>query len=103
AAELESNREAYSLYRRAAQFADRLGAPEQASLHAELAAAAYAVGRLDDAFAANERATELYRSLGDDDAVGRCTRKRSRYHWVKGDGEAARRLAREAIAILEPL
>ena len=41
--------------------------------------------------------------LGDQEAVGRCTRILSRFHWFAGDGEAARAEAREAIAILEPL
>ena len=103
AAELESNREAYSLYRRAASFVDRLPAPEQATVLEELASAAYAVGRLEDAFAAIERAIAIYGELGDEEAVGRCTRVLSRYHWVAGDGDAARRAALEAVAILEPL
>ena len=77
--------------------------PEQATVLEELATAAYAVGRLEDAFAAIERAIAIYGELGDDEAVGRCTRVLSRYHWVTGDGDAARRAALEAIAILEPL
>src|SRR5205823_10422442 len=52
AAALESNREAYSHYRRAADFVDRLSPSEQATVLEELAAAAYAVGRLGDAFRA---------------------------------------------------
>ena len=69
----------------------------------ELATAAYAVGRLDDAFPAIERAIAIYRELGDAAAVGRCTRVLSRFHWFAGDGDAARAKALEAIAILEPL
>ena len=42
-------------------------------------------------------------TLGDDAAVGRCTRILSRLHWFAGDGAAAREAAFEAIAILEPL
>jgi DNA-binding CsgD family transcriptional regulator/tetratricopeptide (TPR) repeat protein len=103
AAALESNREAYSHYRRAADFADRLSDLEQADLLEELATAAYLVGRLDDAFGAIEGAIGIHRELGDRAAVGRCTRVLSRLHWFVGDGEPARAKAQEAITILEPL
>ena len=103
AARLGSNREAYSHYRRASQFVDRLPAPERASVLEELAAVAYAVGRLDGAFVGIERAIDVYRGLGDEEAVGRCLRAMSRYHWVAGDGYAAHTAALEAIEILEPL
>jgi predicted ATPase/DNA-binding CsgD family transcriptional regulator len=103
AAALESNREAYFHYRRAADFVERLPLPEQATVLEELATAAYAVGRLDDAFPAMERAIGIYRDLGEDAAVGRCTRVLSRFHWFVGDGDLARAKALEAVAILEPL
>jgi DNA-binding CsgD family transcriptional regulator/tetratricopeptide (TPR) repeat protein len=103
AAALESNREAYSHYRRAADFADRHEPREQAKLFEELATAAYVVSRMDDAFPAIERAIALYRDLGDRACVGRCTRILSRFHWYAGDGAAARATAEEAIAILESL
>jgi DNA-binding CsgD family transcriptional regulator/tetratricopeptide (TPR) repeat protein len=103
AAALGSNREAYSHYRRASQFVDRLSAPERANVLEELATVAYAVGRLDGAFVGIERAIDVYRGLGDRAAVGRCLRSLSRYHWVAGDGYAAHTAALEAIEILEPL
>jgi DNA-binding CsgD family transcriptional regulator/tetratricopeptide (TPR) repeat protein len=103
AAALESNREAYSHYLRAADFVGRLDQAEQPKLLEELAWAAYAFGRLGAAFPSLERAIAAYRELGDDEAVGRCTRGLSRFHWFAGDGAAARRTARDAIAILEPL
>jgi predicted ATPase len=103
AAALGSNREAYSHYRRASHFVDRLPAPEQAAVLEELATAAYAVGRLEDAFLAIERAVAIFGDRGEEEAVGRCTRLLSRFHWVAGDGIAARGKALEAIAILEPL
>jgi DNA-binding CsgD family transcriptional regulator/tetratricopeptide (TPR) repeat protein len=103
AAALGANREAYSHYRRASHFVGQLPAAEQAAVLEELAAAAYAVGRLDDAFAAIGRAMPLFGELGDDEARGRASRALSRYHWVAGDGEAAREQARDAVAILEPL
>ena len=103
AAALGSNREAYSHYRRASQFVDRLPAAGRARVLEELASVAYAVGRLDGAFVGIERAIDVYRALGDEEAVGRCLRALSRYHWVAGDGYAAHTTALEAIAILEPL
>ncbi len=103
AAALESNREAYFHYRRATDFAERLPPLDQADLLEELANAAYLVGRLDDAFDAIESAIRIHRELGDDAAVGRCTRVLSRFHWFVGDGDPARAKAQEAIAILEPL
>jgi DNA-binding CsgD family transcriptional regulator/tetratricopeptide (TPR) repeat protein len=103
AAALESNREAYFHYRRATDFAERLPALEQADLLEELTASAYLVGRLDEAFKATELAIAIHRRLGDEAAVGRCTRVLSRLHWFVGDGEPARVQALEAITILEPL
>ena len=103
AAALESNREAYFHYRRAADFTDRLPPVEQADVLEELAAAAYLVGRADDGFRAIEAAIAIHRECGDQAAVGRCTRVLSRFHWFVGDGAPARATALEAIAILEPL
>ena len=103
AAAMDSNREAYSHYRRAAVFLDRLSAPERAAVLEELARAAYAVYRLEDAFAAIERSIAAWTALGDEAAVGRCTQILSRFHWHMGDGDAARAKALEAIQILEPL
>jgi DNA-binding CsgD family transcriptional regulator/tetratricopeptide (TPR) repeat protein len=103
AAALDSNREAYSHYRRASDFVDRLPAPEQATVLEELATAAYLVGRLEDALPAIERAIRIHVDLGADAAVGRSTRVLSRLQWFAGEGVSARAKALEAIAILEPL
>ena len=103
AAALDSNREAYSHYRRASVFLDRLPAPERAAALEELASAAYAVYRLDDAFAAIKRAIAEWTALEEGAAVGRCTQILSRLYWHAGDGDAARAKALEAIEILEPL
>ncbi|HXV96428.1 MAG TPA: AAA family ATPase [Gaiellaceae bacterium] len=103
ASALGSNREAYSHYRRASHFVDRRPVPEQAAVLEELSRVAYAVGRLEDAFPAIERATALYEELGDRLAVARCKRALSRFHWYAGDGDCASRSALEAVAILEPL
>ena len=103
AAAFESNREAYSHYRRAADFADRLAPIEQADMLEELATAAYLVGTLEDSFPAIEGAIAIHREHGDQAALGRCTRVLSRFHWFAGEGGPARDKAIEAIAILEPL
>jgi DNA-binding CsgD family transcriptional regulator/tetratricopeptide (TPR) repeat protein len=103
AAALEANRQAYSHYRRAAHFVDRLPPAEQARVLEELGTTAYVVAQLDDAFGAIGRAIELYGELGEQEAVGRCTRALSRVHWFAGNGDAAREQGREAIMILEPL
>jgi predicted ATPase/DNA-binding CsgD family transcriptional regulator len=103
AAALDSNREAYSHYRRASAFLDRLPAHERALVLEELATAAYAVYRLEDAFRVIERAIAEWSALRDRAAVGRCTQILSRFHWHVGDGDAARAKALEAIEILEPL
>jgi DNA-binding CsgD family transcriptional regulator/tetratricopeptide (TPR) repeat protein len=103
AAALESNRQAYSHYHRAAQFAERLPAAGQAKLLEEFGTTAYVTAQLDDAFAAIGRAIELYGDLGEQEAVGRCTRALSRVHWFAGNGDLAREKGREAITILEPL
>ena len=103
AAAVGSNREAYYHYRRASNFLDRRPAPEQAAVLEELATAAYAVYRLEDAFPAIEQAITQWTALNDWAALGRCTLILSRLYWHVGDGDAARRKALEAIEILEPL
>ena len=103
AAALESNREAYFHYQCAVDFAHRLDPVEQADVLEEMAAAAYVVGQPDDGFRAIESAIAIHRELGDQAAVGRCTRVLSRFHWMVGDGGPARTKALEAITILEPL
>lgn len=103
AAAVDSNREAYSHYSRALDFAGRLAPAERAKLYEEAAGAAYTVARLPEAFASLTRAMDLYRDVGDVAALGRCLRVLSRFHWYTGDGRAARAAAEEAVAALEPL
>lgn len=103
AAAVESNREAYSHFRRAVEFADRLSPPHRAGVFEDFAMAAYLVGRMDDAFAAIRRAILTNEELGDQEAIGRGTRILSRFHWYVGDGEAALREGRRTVDILEPL
>jgi DNA-binding CsgD family transcriptional regulator/tetratricopeptide (TPR) repeat protein len=103
AAAVDSNREAYMHYARAADFADRLPTEEQAELMEELAIAAYTVDRLPDALSAIGMAIEANEETANLLAVGRCTRVLSRCHWYVGDGEIAKQEANRAVDILEPL
>ncbi|HWE80725.1 MAG TPA: AAA family ATPase [Gaiellaceae bacterium] len=103
AAALESNREAYSHYRRATAFLDRQDPGDRAAVLEELATTAYLVGHLDDALDAIKAAIGIHDDLGDQAALGRCLRMLSRYRWFAGDGELAWEKALEAVAILEPL
>jgi DNA-binding CsgD family transcriptional regulator/tetratricopeptide (TPR) repeat protein len=103
AAALESNREAYSHYRRASAFLDRRPLAERAAVLEEWGNAAYLVNRIDEAFDPIERAIDIHRTLGDEAAVGRCNRLLSRIHWFAGDGTPARQQALDSISVLEPL
>ena len=103
AAALESRREAYSHYRRAVAFVDRRPLDQQAALFEELATAAYLVNFIDEAFHNIDKAIDIYRDLGHDEAVGRCLRLLSRLHWFAGNGGPAEAKALESIAILEAL
>ena len=79
AAALESNREAYSHYRRAADFVDAAAAaPSRRPCSRSYAVAAYIVGALDHALPAIERAIALYRELGDDGGRGPLHARRCR-------------------------
>ncbi len=79
-------------------------APEQGAVLEEYATAAYLV--VPPRRGRSRRSSGRSRSTassGDVEAVGRCTRALSRFHWYVGDGEAAWAKGVEAIAILEPL
>ena len=103
AAALESNREAYSHYRRASDFVDRLPLLEQAAVLEELANAAYVVGRLEHAFPAIERAIALYGELGDERGGRPLHAGPVAVPLVRRRRRRRARKALEAIAILEPL
>jgi predicted ATPase len=103
AAAVESNREAFAHYRRAVDFADRLPHGERADLYEELARAAYLVERLPEGFSAINHSIALRKESGDREGVGRCLRRRARFHWYAGDGQAAHADAQAAVDVLEPL
>jgi DNA-binding CsgD family transcriptional regulator len=103
AAALSAHREAYAHFRRAVEFADRWDAPQRARVHEELADSAYAVDRLSEALPELEQALDLYRGLDDREAVARCLRRRSRFHWFAGEGARAREDADAAVETAESL
>ena len=85
AAALASNREAYSHYRRASAFVDRLPTPEQATVLEELATAAYVVGRLEESFRGDRARDRHLRGPGSTQAdVGRCTPRHVAVPLVRG-------------------
>ena len=91
AAALESNREAYSHYRRASNFVDRLPAPERAAVLEGLAWAPYVANRIDEAFPLIERAIGSPGLGVADAAVGRA-RGRCRPPLVRRRRRPGRRL-----------
>lgn len=103
AAAVESNREAHAHYHRALDFLDASPPAEQAAILEEAAAAAYYVGRIEDAHDDVRRALGIHRRLDDRLGLGRCTRILARLHWFVGDGDQARSLADQAVRLLEPL
>ncbi|HVU79336.1 MAG TPA: AAA family ATPase, partial [Gaiellaceae bacterium] len=103
AASVDANREAYAHFHRALDFLPALPRQEQATVLEELTESAFLVARVADAIAATEQAIPIWRELGDQEGVGRCTRVLSRLSWFAGDGAAAQAKASEAVAILEPL
>ena len=103
AAALDSNREAYSHYRRASALLDRLPRLSGRSCARSLRRPPTRSTGWRMRSRAIERAITEWTALGDGAAVGRCTQILSRFHWHVGDGDAARAKALEAIEILEPL
>ncbi|MGY1700366.1 ATP-binding protein [Geodermatophilus sp. SYSU D00766] len=103
AAAAGANREALAHYRRALPLAGSLPGAERAALYEELAVVAYLNGRIPEALTAVDAAAAAHRATGDHRGLGRCARVRSRLLWYAGDGAAAEREARAAVALLEPL
>ena len=103
AAALDSNREAYSHYRRASVFLDRLPRPSGRLRSRSLRARrTRSTGWRTLSTRSSARSRSGLR-LREGAAVGRCTQILSRFYWHAGDGDAARAKALEAIEILEPL
>ena len=103
AAELGAHREAADQFERALRFSEGLPPRQVAELLESLAYECYVTGRADDALAAQRKALELYRELGDRLKEGDMLRWTSRLLYLAARIEHARDAAREAVEILEAL
>jgi DNA-binding CsgD family transcriptional regulator/tetratricopeptide (TPR) repeat protein len=100
AARLGAHREAAAHYQSTLRHADRLDARDRARL---LERASYELllnDRLDEALEKRRSALEIWRSVGDRLRVGDNLRWMSRLLWICGDGEQAKRHARQAVETL---
>ena len=96
-----AHREAAAHYRR---MLDHVGGDrERAELLEKLAYECYLIQREEEALDHRLAALEIWRRLGDALRVGDNLRWASRLSWFGGHSAEARRLAAEAIAVLEPL
>ncbi|GAB3953643.1 AAA family ATPase [Kribbella albertanoniae] len=98
-----AHRQAVAHYQAALLYADAFPPIERSQLLQEYAIESYTIGASDEAVAAQRRAIDLRRSLGDHVAVGEGLRWLSRMHWWGGDRLTAEQVAEEAIGVLEPL
>jgi DNA-binding CsgD family transcriptional regulator len=103
AARAAAHRQAAALYTLALQRA--AGAPPalRANLLAEQAEQCELIADLDRAQAAREEAIALQRASGDTVGAALAQARLARLLWLRGDAAAGKRLAAEAIALLEPL
>lgn len=103
AARAAAHRQAAALYTMALQRA--AGAPPdlRAALLADQAEQCELIAELDRAQAAREAAIALQRASGDTVGAALGGARLARLMWLRGDAAAGKRLAAEAIALLEPL
>jgi DNA-binding CsgD family transcriptional regulator/tetratricopeptide (TPR) repeat protein len=103
AAALRSHREAAAQYERALRFSGSLTPPERAALYEARSYECYLTSQSAEAFAARERALEIWRDVGDAAKVGESHRWLSRLSWFLGRNDDAERHARQSLAALEAL
>jgi DNA-binding CsgD family transcriptional regulator/tetratricopeptide (TPR) repeat protein len=103
AAELGAHREAAAQFARALRFGHRLPAPERAELLELSAQACFVTDQYDEGIAALEQAVEYRRALGDPLREGAALRFLSEFLWCPGRTVESRRMAREAVELLEQL
>jgi DNA-binding CsgD family transcriptional regulator/tetratricopeptide (TPR) repeat protein len=103
AAVLGAHREAAEQYGRALRFSEELPPDAVAELLEARAYQCYLTDRADDALAAQRKALELHRSLGNMLKVGDMLRRLSRLLYVGARLDEARATAREAVDVLEVL
>jgi hypothetical protein len=100
AAELESHRESLQQLHALEPYIGHLD-PEQLADHYDLLAQEEYIAATELAVSVAERAIELRRGLGDDEALGNALLMASRINWVDGNRAQAVDLATEAATVLE--
>jgi DNA-binding CsgD family transcriptional regulator/tetratricopeptide (TPR) repeat protein len=103
ASQLGAHREAAEQYARALRFSDGLPPDSVAALLERRAYECYVTERIEDALAAQHKALELYRTLGNKLKEGDVLRVMSRFVYLGARIDDARETAREAVAVLEQL
>ena len=103
ASSLGAHREAAAHYRLALRFADGVRAELVGELLDRLSFECYLTGELADALAAQERALECHRAVGDRHKEGDALRSLSRLLRYVGRIDDATVAGQEAVALLEPL
>jgi DNA-binding CsgD family transcriptional regulator/tetratricopeptide (TPR) repeat protein len=98
-----AHREAAAQFARALRFGDAFALERQAELYARRADECYLSSQFDEAVAAQERAVELRRELGDVRAEGDALRALSRFLFFSGRTEEGESIAGEAVNLLERL
>jgi DNA-binding CsgD family transcriptional regulator/tetratricopeptide (TPR) repeat protein len=101
ATRLSAHRQAAAHYASALRHADALPASERAELLERYAYECALLGRDDDELEAEERALELWRTVGDVERTGRLLARYSESLWSVGRPDEAYDAAREAIDMLE--
>ena len=101
ASQLGGHREAAEQYARALRFSESLPPDAVAALLERRAYECYLTERIEDALVAQREALELYRALGDRLKEGEMLRWISRLSYVGARIDEARKIAREAVAVLE--
>jgi DNA-binding CsgD family transcriptional regulator len=95
--------EAAALYAEALRFSELLAPEETARLLECRSRECYLTDEADEAIAALEAAVGWYRKLGDRRREGDTLRSLASVLWCPGRGRDAMNVAREAVAVLEPL
>jgi len=103
AAALGAHREAAAQYGRALRFGDRLAPGVRADLLERRSRSCYVTDQSDEAIDALERALRCRRDLGDRVGEAEALRQLSWILWCPGRAAESDRVAREAVALLEPL
>ena len=101
ASSLAAHREAAAQYRRALRYADGVPLAERAKLLEQYSEACYLTDKTDEAIDSLKAAVDCYRELGDRRKEGATLDWLANSLWCPGRGHEARRVAAEAVAVLE--